>query len=344
MLKLFLLLSAVAEMMIVGRASGALVIETVPVGNPGNPGDRRPMTRDGTTGYGRVDYVYNIGKYEVTAGQYTAFLNSVAQVDTHHLYDFTMRSAGVTQSGSGTLGAPYTYSVGGSFSNRPMRYVPYWSAYRFANWLHNGQPSGAQGAGTTEAGAYTMTATPSTIRRNGDWQWAVSNEDEWYKAAYHKNDGVTGNYFLYPACSDTAPGRDMADVTGNNANWHGGSDPYPIETGNYTTIVGEFQNSPGPYGTFDQGGNVWEWNETDLSLLTGEYHCVRGGSYSYGYSALRADTRGYALGTLSYDSPLEFSDIGFRVVWHVPEPAGGVLILTIAAVCRRGCRRSCRSE
>ena len=29
----------------------------------------------------------------------------------------------------------------------------------------------------------------------------------------------------------------------------------------YTTVVGEFQNSPSPYGTFDQAGNVWEWND-----------------------------------------------------------------------------------
>ena len=29
-----------------------------------------------------------------------------------------------------------------------------------------------------------------------------------------------------------------------------------------TTEVGEFENSASPYGTFDQGGNVWEWNET----------------------------------------------------------------------------------
>ena len=25
--------------------------------------------------------------------------------------------------------------------------------------------------------------------------------------------------------------------------------------------MGEFENSESPYGTFDQGGNVWEWNE-----------------------------------------------------------------------------------
>ena len=53
-------------------ASGALaaIIETVPVGDVGNAGDMRVMVVGGaTSGYGRVDYAYNIGKYEVTAGQ-----------------------------------------------------------------------------------------------------------------------------------------------------------------------------------------------------------------------------------------------------------------------------------
>jgi hypothetical protein len=146
-----------------------------------------------------------------------------------------------------------------------VNYVSYWDSCRFANWLSNGQPTGAQGAGTTETGAYTLGGYNGddgrTIQRNANWKWAVTSEDEWYKAAYHKNDGVTGNYFDYPTSSDTAPGRDMADVSGNNANYYTGSGPIPIDSPYYTTVAGEFQNSDSPYGTFDQGGNVWEWNE-----------------------------------------------------------------------------------
>ena len=51
----------------------------VSVGNPGN--------MDDNTGYGAVDYAYQIGKYEVTAGQYTEFLNAVATTsDAYGLY------------------------------------------------------------------------------------------------------------------------------------------------------------------------------------------------------------------------------------------------------------------
>jgi formylglycine-generating enzyme len=64
-------------------------LKFVTVGNPGN----QPDTRYDETGFGAVDYVYAIGKYEVTAGQYTAFLNAVAATDTYGLYNTNMWSA-----------------------------------------------------------------------------------------------------------------------------------------------------------------------------------------------------------------------------------------------------------
>ena len=51
-------------------AAQAITVDMVAVGNAGNSPD--------TTGYGEVDYSYQIGKYEITAGQYAAFLNAVA--------------------------------------------------------------------------------------------------------------------------------------------------------------------------------------------------------------------------------------------------------------------------
>ena len=75
------------------------------------------------------------------------------------------------------------------------------------------------------------------MQRESDATWAISSEDEWYKAAYHKNDGVTGNYFDYPTSSDSVPGRDLNDASGNNANYRG--NPYPIDSPYYTTVAGE---------------------------------------------------------------------------------------------------------
>jgi hypothetical protein len=54
----------------------------------------------------------------------------------------------------------------------------------------------------------------------------------------------------------------MADASGSNANYTSGD--CLIGSRHCRTLVGEFQNSDGPYGTFDQGSNVLEWNEAIL--------------------------------------------------------------------------------
>ena len=117
----------------VARVRHAITIDTVPVGNEGN-------SNDGSTGYGGVAYKYDIGKYEVTVGQYTAFLNAVAKTDTYSLYNLSMATnlniAGIARSGAS---GSYSYSVIGS-ANKPITYVSWGDAARFANWLHNGQP------------------------------------------------------------------------------------------------------------------------------------------------------------------------------------------------------------
>ncbi len=306
----------------------AVNIETVPVGNPGNAGE---LSGEGAGGFGpdricgRVDYTYNIGKYEVTAGEYCSFLNAVAATDTYGLYNtymsMTSYGSGIARTGGGTAGNPYTYRVDAAFVNRPVTYVSWGDAARFANWLHNGQPTGEQGADTTETGAYTLNGAMTlaellAITRNADWKWAITSEDEWYKAAYY--DPASSSYYDYPTSSDLRPGRDLSDVSGNNANYYG--IPYPIQSPHYTTVVGEFQSSDSPCGTFDQGGNVLEWNEA----VIGSYRGFRGGSFSNGGSNLRGSGRYY------HNPTNELGHIGFRVS-EVPEPEM-IVLLALAGV------------
>lgn len=69
--------------------AAAVNIATVPVSNPGNAGELSGAGAGGSGPdaiVGGVAYTYNIGKYEVTAGQYTEFLNAVAATDTYGLY------------------------------------------------------------------------------------------------------------------------------------------------------------------------------------------------------------------------------------------------------------------
>lgn len=319
-------LMGVTAIGLLASMSFAINIETVTVGNAGNAADSR------YGGYGSVGYTYNIGKYEVTAGQYCGFLNAVAKTDTYGLYNPKMDinsglfdcQYGCNIKRSGNAGN-YSYSVASDWANRPVNFVSWGDAARFTNWLHNGQLAGEQNASTTEDGAYALNGAMSetellAVTRKSGAKWAIPTENEWYKAAYHKNDGVTGNYWDYPTSSNTAPGRDIVDASGNNANyWSNGlliSGPY------YRTEVGEFQNSDSPYGTFDQGGNLWEWNET----VIGSDYGTRGGTFfSYGSYMLASERiAGPRVPTF------EHLDFGFRVI-QVPEPTS-ILLLTLGGL------------
>ncbi|MGD9128632.1 MAG: SUMF1/EgtB/PvdO family nonheme iron enzyme [Planctomycetia bacterium] len=317
-------------LMIVALMAGAvqaekISIDMVTVGNSGNAAD--------TTGYGAVDYVYQIGKFEITAGQYTEFLNAVSGIDTYGLYNTGMLGTygcGILQAGA--FGS-YFYSVSADYANRPVNYISWGDAVRFCNWLHNGQPTGPQNASTTEDGAYTLNGATSdsalmAVTRNEGALWWLPSEDEWYKAAYHKNDGVTGNYFDYPTSSDSEPSNDLiAPDPGNNANFN--QSGYTIGSPYYATEVGEFENSESPYSTFDQGGNLWEWNETEIyvDLSRG----VRGGDWS--------DSSDYLLASFRYShNPTYEGDylMGFRVA-SVPEPGSIALLLCglVGLICLR---------
>lgn len=293
----------------------------VTVGNPGNA----PNTRHGSGTLGAVDYVYRIGKYEVTAGQYTEFLNAVAKADPYGLYDpemaDTSRGANIQRTGSSPS---YSYTVAADWANRPVNDVNFWNAARFANWLHNGQPVGPEGPGTTEDGAYHDVGSLELFGRNPGAKFFLPTNSEWYKAAYHKNDGPTGNYWDYPTASDTPPINTLPDL-GNHANFYDrygtGNNGYAIGAPYFRTEVGAFASSPSPYGTFDQGGNVDEWIETPAALT---YRSVRGGSFFGFYSELYVAP----IVTRVYPAALGNFTVGFRVA-SIPEPVA----LTISLPC-----------
>lgn len=314
-------------------AAQAATIDMVTVGNPGNA----PDTRYDATGFGSVGYVYQIGKYEVTAGQYTEFLNAVAkQADPNGLYNPAMgdtsegfRGANIQRTGSA---GNFSYTVAPDWANRPVNYVSFWDAARLSNWLHNGQPIGAQGPGTTEDGAYVNVGNQTTFARQPNAKFFIPTEDEWYKAAYHdKTANQSASYFDYPTGTNALSGRDTTESTdpGNNANYY--DNGYLIGSSYYRTIAGEFELSDSPYGTFDQGGNIWEWDEM---AMTGSTRGLRGGSFHLYSSYLQASSRDGG-STPTYEDYY----IGFRVASStVPEPSTpllGVLASTGVLIWRK---------
>jgi formylglycine-generating enzyme len=302
-------------------ARAGITYEMVTVGNAGNAGDTR--VGPNTLGKGAVAYDYQIGKYDVTIGQYAAFLNAVAAMDSYELYHSGMGADASIKGISRTVGSGgFTYSVIGS-ANRPITYVNWFDAARFANWMANGQPTGGQDSTTTENGAYDLSGShnfyvPARNATNPNTNAApafyIPTENEWYKAAYYSPtvNGGSGGYYAYATQSNTAPGN-VIGSTANQANYYTGAG-YSVtqsldydysDTQNYLTVVGAFSNSASFYGTFDQSGNVSQWN--DLDGTAGITRGLRGGSWSL--------SDPFALSSSSGDSTSggETLGIGFRL-------------------------------
>ncbi|MCH2113944.1 MAG: SUMF1/EgtB/PvdO family nonheme iron enzyme [Pirellulales bacterium] len=347
----------------VGSVWGGVVTEWVTVGNPGNPG-HMVMQADGTSGYGSVAYEYQIGKYEVTNDHYTEFLNAVAATDTNDLYlDLMGQEAWGGISRFGASGS-YTYAVRPNMGNKPVNYVTWQDGARYTNWLHNGQPVGAQDATTTEDGAYTFIDIDTAGPRNPGAQVFMPNEHEWHKAAFHQSGVVTRDgdeWWFYPIGSDILPRQAVADAVGDvrnpgpttlnffhSAGWNGQI------SGNVVTVGSSGGRSY--YGAFDMGGNVFEWTTADPTKPdpsnVGPY-IVRGASFHNTSGHLRNNERnlGPKPGGGGHQHSFPSRNNGFRVASYVPtssivvpEPTALALIVAglfgFASVRRSATRRA----
>ncbi|MDR1284183.1 MAG: SUMF1/EgtB/PvdO family nonheme iron enzyme [Opitutaceae bacterium] len=292
---------------------------------------------DSTTGnlYGAVAYEYQIGKYEVTNAQYAAFLNTVDSTgaNTLALYNTNMSSSaygGITWSGS-------AYVVKAGYELKPVNYVSFYDAMRFTNWLTTGN---------TETGVYNLLggdATPingTSVTRTLDvipgTLWAVASEDEWYKAAYYNGDGT---WRTDPVTGTLKAGT---NANGGTANYNDGGYVFPnngaLGNGDRFADVDHYDLVDGAgsyYGTYQQGGNVYEWNDT---ITNADFRGMRGGAFLNPDDYLASSARA------NYAPADEFLSNGFRGVAlsslaAVPEPAtwaglAGLALLAWAALRR----------
>jgi formylglycine-generating enzyme len=298
----------------VNTCFGLICIETVNVGDPGNPADT-------DTGFGAVKDQYAIGKYESTVGQYVIFLNAVAAVtdkeaiislwnrDMEKTKSYVSTTGLIARTGSGTSEQPYVYtekvdpSLGASSSKRAILNISWFSAARFANWLHNG----ATASSSTETGAYTLNyATSGVFTKNAGARWWIPSEDEWYKAAYYDptKPGIN-KYWKYPTRFDEVPASEAPIGGANSANYNS---PLSLEK-NRITPVGAYSASASYYGTYDQAGLMWEWNDAvytgydDNPITRG----MRGGSWSLGIINVSK------FGPRDYEPIYDDDDTGFRI-------------------------------
>jgi len=334
-----------------GVAGPVITYETVPVGNVGNAANG--------AGLGAVNYEYAIGKYEVTIGQYAAFLNAVAKFDSYGLYDTNMggnqRFAGISRAGSQ---GSYVYTVTGplgtnpagaeSAANRPITYATWFRAARFANWMSNGQPTGDQDLGTTESGAYFLDGAVSgdAPGRTPGATFYIPTDSEWIKAGFYDptKDG-TGGYWTYSTGRmvngayvgpGTAPGNGWDGVTAlankdepNQANWALGN----LVTTRIYAVVGS-NTLPSTAGNQNVLTNVGAYSESysfygayDMTGNMMEWTTPDDVSQAAATLTLRGgsfnSTTATALTLTSTSAPsgVNFGTSGFRLVAIVPEPS-----------------------
>jgi formylglycine-generating enzyme len=252
---LVVLLVEMAKAVTITHGSMTIDLEFVTVGNPGNAGE---LSGSGAGGYGpdricgAVDYIYNIGKYEVTADHWA----QVIAVD------------------------PNVGNAGEWSGSQPTAGTSWHEAAKFCNWLTTGNAN---------SGYYTIVdglATPNALRHDAyaalyGMTYFIPTEDEWYKAAYY--DGSAGIYYDYPTGSNSVP--DGIDFYGDSSFDVVFNDGYEQVYPNAVTNVGVAS----PYGTVGQGGNVWERNETAIGLARGLRGGVWAGNSSILLNSFRDD-------------------------------------------------------
>jgi hypothetical protein len=156
-------------------ASGAntFTIDFVNIGNAANADDAG-AGGGSFTPHGGVGYNYRMGTYEISQDAITK----------------------ATASGLLNVTAGAYTGVG------PAGSMTWYEAAAFVNYLNTS--TGHQAAYQINAGVTALTLWSSALAwqldgenlyRHKDAFYFLPSEDEWYKAAYHKNDGVTANYW-----------------------------------------------------------------------------------------------------------------------------------------------------
>jgi len=282
-------------------------IELVEVKDANNTAD--------STGLGKVNYDYYIGKYEITNAQYVQFLNAVAKTDQYGLYNKAMGQTGYDSYGficrggikrTGSSGS-YVYTVIEGRENKPVCNLSIMDAAYYCNWLNSG---------SIEIGVYNKLTTGKTLKekfersadavKNG--AYALPTENEWYKAAFYspKKYNGSGGYWRYPL---------QVDVMDNSktymANFNGGVTTDLKNVGSY--------NYPTYYGTYDQAGNAGEFTQTFSeynSWDSTESSISRGGCLTGCYNYLpKTENSSYYSVPIMYKATEEYDYVGFRVVY-----------------------------
>jgi hypothetical protein len=283
-----------------GSGDNSFEIEFVTIGDPGNVAD----TTGDPNPAGSVTYNYRIGKYEI----------SEQMIDKAN----ALGNLGITKDTRGP--------------DKPATRVSWFEAAQFVNWLNTsmGHTPAYKFDGNGEFQLWTPDDTgydANNLFRNSEAKYFLPSADEWYKAAYY--DPATGTWYDYPTGSNTAPTSVASGIDPGTAVYRQDLSAGPADVFNAGGLS--------PYGTMAQGGNVEEWEETELDLFNNNALASRGrrGGF-WEFSAISAPFR-------NANSPsVSVFGVGFRVA-SMPEP-DALLLIAGGAFGVLGLRRWIRVE
>ncbi|SIO59744.1 Formylglycine-generating enzyme, required for sulfatase activity, contains SUMF1/FGE domain [Rhodovulum sp. ES.010] len=232
-------------------------------------------TYDPVTGRGLVFDDFLISRTELTNTQWITFLNEMGPKVAERFCLFAPAMEGGLVSGLERRpeGSKPAFRVKPGWEDRPVTYVSWYAAARFANWAHyrlTPDPADdGQIEGTDKTGAYDTRNFPKQCGQAGRPEQQPESRnpgalaflptvDEWYLAAFaDRSGGSVTRFWTYPTRSDQPPDNLDKEIGANYqiGQTLGEGPPY------YVARVDSYAGSPSPSGTLQQGGNVWEWAE-----------------------------------------------------------------------------------
>jgi len=292
-------------------------IDFVTIGAVGNPAYSGPDPNHRVTGRGGINYLYKLGRTEVTTSQWMEFFNTfygrvnyIGEPDTW----------GAIATGNASQPFRLNPSIPQA-GDIPVSGIIWRASAMYCNWLHNDKSTDIE---ALQNGAYDISTFGYTgpggniftdqAAHNPDARYWIPTLDEWIKASYYDPNyggaGVGGWWWRSINGSNTPivngpPGQGQAnagfDLPGN---------------GQYRIPLGAYPDTLTPWGLLDAAGGTAEFLETIANPTEVPTRYVAGTAWS---------TPNISSG-LIYSLGGEFPSIpdyqiGFRVAAAIPAPA-----------------------
>jgi Sulfatase-modifying factor enzyme 1 len=239
-----------------GSGANTFDIDFTTIGSPGNADD--PATDPiPSFRWGSVPYVYQIGTFEISE-QMIDKVNAMSAAE----------------------GKPLNLGHDNRGANKPATSISWNEAGRFINWLNTstgnppayrfgfqpGEPNYNPNQNFSPWLPFHAGYNPNNIVRNSLAKYFLPSVDEWHKAAFY--DPSTSTYYGFATGSNSAPTPVASGTAANTAVYGQLVTASPADI----TLAGGLS----AYGTMAQGGNVNEWDETEVDLVNDGSSPLRG--------------------------------------------------------------------